>query len=240
LLEQPARLARSEHLLGRRRFDIRTPMDPNCPSLDAITDEIRACRLCRDTPRYGAALRHEPRPVFQVSNRARLCIAGQAPGVRVHASGRPYTDRSGVRLRQWLGIGEETFYDPLTVAIVSMGFCFPGLDANGGDLPPRRECAETWRERLLGRLPNLELILLVGQYAQKWHLGAMFAAAGLTETVGRWRDVYRSDDRPRLMPMPHPSWRNNAWLKRNPWFEFELLPALRADVAQIVAPALSR
>ena len=215
-------------------------MDPPCPPLDPMTDEIRACRVCRDAPRYGVRLPHEPRPVFQVSNAARLCIAGQAPGVRVHASGRPYTDPSGVRLRQWLGIGEDIFYDPTKVAIVSMGFCFPGLDAKGGDLPPRRECAETWRKRLFHRLPDLELILLVGQYAQKWHLDRTVVAKGLTETVGRWRDVYRSHERPRLMPMPHPSWRNNVWLKRNPWFELELLPALRADVARLVAPGLAR
>jgi uracil-DNA glycosylase len=212
-------------------------MDPLCCSLDAIAEEIRACRVCRDAPRYGAPLPHEPRPVFQVSNEARLCIAGQAPGVRVHASGRPYTDPSGVRLRQWLGVGDEIFYDRTKVAIVPMGFCFPGSDGKGGDLPPRRECAETWRERLFARLPNLELILLVGRYAQTWHLDATEVGKGLTETVGRWRDVYRSADRPRLMPTPHPSWRNNAWLNRNPWFERELLPALRADVARIVAPA---
>jgi uracil-DNA glycosylase len=155
----------------------------------------------------------------------------------VHASGRPYTDPSGVRLRGWLGIGEDIFYDPETVAIVPMGFCFPGLDANGGDLPPRRECPELWRKRLLALLPNLELILLVGQYAQKWHLDAKTVAKGLSETVGKWRDVYRSSDCPRLIPLPHPSWRNNAWLKRNPWFEIELLPVLRAEVARIVTPA---
>jgi uracil-DNA glycosylase len=206
-------------------------------ALDAIAEEVRACRLCRDAPRYGAPLPHEPRPVFQVSNQARLCIAGQAPGVRVHASGRPYTDPSGVRLRQWLGIDEEIFYDPATVAIVAMGFCFPGLNVKGGDLPPRRECAETWRERLLARLPNLELVLLVGQYAQAWHLDRALVAGGLTKTVAGWRDIYDASGRPRLMPMPHPSWRNNAWLKRNPWFEFELLPLLRADVAQVVAAA---
>jgi uracil-DNA glycosylase len=211
-------------------------MEPPYPSLEEISEEVRACRLCRDAPRYGAPLPHEPRPVLQVSNAARLCIAGQAPGTRVHASGRPFTDPSGVRLRQWLGIGEEIFYDPVKVAIVSMGFCFPGLDAKGGDLPPRRECAEAWRERLFHRLPNLELVLLVGQYAQAWHLDRAVVAGGLTKTVDRWRDVYRSNDLPRLMPIPHPSWRNNAWLKRNPWFELDLLPALRADVAQIVAP----
>ena len=168
-------------------------MDPPCASLTALAGEIRACHVCRDAPRYGSPLPHEPRPVFQISGSARLCIAGQAPGVRVHASGRPYTDPSGVRLRSWLGVGEEIFYDPDRVAIVSMGFCFPGLDANGGDLPPRRECAELWRKRLFALLPNLELILLVGQYAQKWHLGATTVAKGLSETVGRWRDVYRSE-----------------------------------------------
>lgn len=213
-------------------------VDPSCASLASLVEEIRACRICRDAPRYGAPLPHEPRPVLQVSTSARICIAGQAPGVRVHASGRPYTDPSGVRLRSWLGIGEDIFYDSQTVAIVAMGFCFPGLDGQGGDLPPRRECAELWRERLLARLPNLELILLVGQYAQKWHLGASAVAKGLSETVGRWRDVYRSGERPRLIPVPHPSWRNNAWLTRNPWFETELLPVLRADVARIVAPGL--
>jgi uracil-DNA glycosylase len=211
-------------------------MDPSCASLAALTKEIRACRVCRDAPRYGSPLPHEPRPVFQVSTSARLCIVGQAPGVRAHASGRPYTDPSGVRLRGWLGIGEEIFYDPRIVAVVAMGFCFPGLDAKGGDLPPRRECAELWRKRLFQLLPNLELILLVGQYAQKWHLGAKTVAKGLSETVSGWRDVYRPSDRLRLMPMPHPSWRNNAWLKRNPWFEAELLPVLRADIARIVTP----
>jgi uracil-DNA glycosylase len=215
-------------------------MDSPCPPLDAIAEEVRACRLCRDAPRYGAPLPHEPRPVVQISSAARLCIAGQAPGVRVHASGRPFTDPSGVRLRQWLGIGKEIFYDPMTIAIVAMGFCFPGLNAKGGDLPPRRECAEAWRERLFARLPNIELIVLVGQYAQAWHLGTTVVARGLTETVGKWRDVYRSGDRPRLMPVPHPSWRNNGWLKRNPWFESELLPALRADVAEMVGPSRVR
>ena len=215
-------------------------MDRSCASLAALAKDIRACRVCRDAPRYGAPLAHEPRPVFQVSSSARLCIAGQAPGVRVHASGRPYTDPSGVRLRSWLGIGEEIFYDPEIVAVAAMGFCFPGLDAKGGDLPPRRECAELWRKQIFALMPNLELILLVGQYAQKWHLHRKTAAKSLSETVTRWRDIYRPDDRPRLMPLPHPSWRNNAWLKRNPWFETELLPVLRADVARIMGrPAAS-
>jgi len=207
------------------------------PSLAALAKDIRACRVCRDAPRYGSPLPHEPRPVFQVSPSARLCVAAQAPGVRVHASGRPFTDPSGVRLRDWLGVGEEVFYDPERVAIVPMGFCFPGHDANGGDLPPRRECAELWRERLFALLPALELILLVGQYAQKQHLGAGTVAKSSSETISRWRNVYRASDRPRLIPLPHPSWHNNAWLKRNPWFETELLPVLRAEVARVAARA---
>jgi uracil-DNA glycosylase len=138
-------------------------MDSSGASLDALAEELRACRVCRDVPRYGGPLPHEPRPVFQVSSAARLCIAGQAQGVRVYGSGCPYTDPSGVRLRGWLGIAEDVFYDSRKVAIVPMGFCFPGLDEKGGDLPPRRECAEIWRARLFERLPNLEFILLVGQ-----------------------------------------------------------------------------
>ena len=210
-------------------------MDPSCFSLAALAKDIRACRVCRDAARYGAPLTHEPRPVFQVSPSARLCIAGQAPGVRVHASGRPYTDPSGVRLRGWLGIGEDIFYDPEIVAIAAMGFCFPGLDAKGGDLPPRRECVELWRKQIFALMPNLELILLVGQYAQRWHLGPRAIGKTLNETVTRWRDIYQSTGRPRLMPLPHPSWRNNAWLKHNLWFEAELLPVLRADIARVVA-----
>jgi uracil-DNA glycosylase len=190
--------------------------------------------VCREAPRYGPPLPHEPRPVLQVSRKARLCIVGQAPGTRVHASGRPYTDASGLRLRGWLGIGEDVFYDAKKVSVVPMGFCFPGLDGKGGDLPPRRECAEIWQARLFERLPNFELVLLVGLYAQKWHLGAKAVAGGLTQTVSRWRTIYRPDASQRFMPTPHPSWRNNGWLKKNLWFERELLPELRADVARVV------
>lgn len=209
-------------------------MGPPAATLDALLETLRACRVCRDAPRYGGALPHEPRPVFQISRSARLCLAGQAPGVRVHASGRPYSDPSGVRLRAWLGVGEDVFYDRRKVAIVPMGFCFPGLDGHGGDLPPRRECAEEWRARIFAQLPNLELVLLVGQYAQKWHLGAA-GRGGLTATVARWCDIWEAGTRPRLLPTPHPSWRNNAWLQRNPWFAAELLPILRAEVARLTA-----
>jgi uracil-DNA glycosylase len=172
--------------------------------------------------------------VIQASSAARICIAGQAPGTRVHASGRPYSDPSGVRLRTWLGIGDEIFYDRDKIAIVPMGFCFPGLDAKGSDLPPRRECGEIWHARIFPHLPNIELILVIGQYAQKFHLGAKAKEGGVTGTVSRWRDFYFANAGPRILVLPHPSWRNTGWLKRNPWFETEILPVLRADVARLV------
>jgi uracil-DNA glycosylase len=166
-----------------------------------------------------------------VSTTARIGVFSQAPGTRVHASGMPFTDPSGVRLRSWMGVTDDEFYDSARIAIVPMGFCFPGLDAKGGDLPPRRECAPLWRARLMAELPQLELVLLVGQYAQRWHLGAD-ARGGLTETVRRWRDIAERPTSPILVPMPHPSWRNNGWIRKNPWFEDELLPWLRAAVRQ--------
>ncbi len=147
----------------------------------------------------------------------------------MHASGKPFTDPSGVRLRQWMGVTDEEFYDVARIAIIPMGFCFPGLDAKGGDLPPRRECAPAWRARLMAALPNLELMLLVGQYAQRWHLGTD-AGRDLTSTVERWREIVARSGGPVMVPLPHPSWRNNAWIKRNGWFDAELLPWLRAAV----------
>ncbi len=196
-------------------------------TLSDLLAGIRACRLCRDTPE-GARLPHEPRPVVQLSSKAQLAIFGQAPGVRVHASGRPFADPSGVRLRQWLGIGEETFYDEARVAIVPMGFCFPGHDSKGGDLPPRSECALRWRAEVMAALPDIRTTVLVGAYAQSWHLEGR--ARGLTQTVARWREFA-----PRYFPTPHPSWRNNAWLKKNSWFENELLPTLKEAVAAVLA-----
>ena len=202
--------------------------------LDAIVAEIRACRLCRDHP-AGAPLPHEPRPVLRVSATARIGVFSQAPGTRVHASGKPFTDPSGVRLRAWMGVTDDEFYDATRIAIVPMGFCFPGLDAKGGDLPPRRECAPLWRARLMAALPQLELILLVGQYAQRWHLGAE-ARSSLTDTVDRWREIAARPGAPVLVPLPHPSWRNNGRIKRNPWFEGELLPWLRDAVRESLSP----
>ena len=195
--------------------------------LAPLLREIRACRICIDAP-LKTPLPHEPRPVLQVSKSARLAIFGQAPGNLVHQSGRPFTDPSGDRLRAWMGVSDKEFYDQKRIAIIPMGFCFPGYDGKGGDLPPRKECAAAWRARLMAALPNLETAILVGGYAQKWHLGAT-AKKSLTETVAAWRDAA-----PRYFPTPHPSWRNNAWLKKNPWFEAETLPALRRRVRALL------
>lgn len=197
-------------------------------SLKKLIREIQACRHCVETPE-GKPLPHAPRPVLRVSATARICICGQAPGTRVHESGTPFTDPSGDRLRDWMAVSEEEFYDTSRVAIIPMGFCFPGQDAKGGDLPPRKECAKVWRAQLFATLPQFELVLLVGQYAQKWHLGKT-AKSSVTETVRAWREYAEGSQRPRHIPLPHPSWRNTAWLKRNPWFAEEVLPFLRGEI----------
>uniref|UniRef100_UPI00339D411D uracil-DNA glycosylase family protein n=1 Tax=Aquibium sp. A9E412 TaxID=2976767 RepID=UPI00339D411D len=178
---------------------------------------------------------HTPRPVVVGSSTARILIAGQAPGTRVHASGLPFDDRSGDRLRGWLGVDRAAFYDPALFAIAPMGFCFPGQDARGGDLPPRRECAPAWRAALLAHMPQIALVLAIGQYAQAWHLGDR-RGRSLTETVLDWRRHLERDARPHVLPLPHPSWRNTGWLKRNPWFEAELVPALRQRVHTLTSP----
>jgi len=209
---------------------------PPVADLDRLAAAIRACRICRDRP-TGKPLPHDPNPVLRVSRTARICIASQAPGTRVHTSGTPFTDPSGDRLRAWMGIDAGTFYDVARIAIVPMGFCFPGLDAKGGDLPPRRECAPAWRADVFAALPALELLLVVGAYAQSWHLGSL-ARPTLTETVADWRAIMAASKRkagPRIVPLPHPSWRNNAWIKRNPWFEAELLPVLRDELRRLLA-----
>lgn len=194
---------------------------------------IRGCRRCIDDP-IGPALAHAPRPVLLAETTARLAVCGQAPGTRVHASGVPFTDPSGDRLRSWMGLEADTFYDTSRIAIVPMGFCFPGLDAKGGDLPPRKECAPLWHREVFAALADLELVLVVGQYAQRWHLGARCAAT-LTETVRQWRSFVDADERPKFFPLPHPSWRNNVWLKRNPWFEAELVPDLQTEIRAVLA-----
>ncbi|HBF29055.1 uracil-DNA glycosylase family protein [Rhizobium sp.] len=200
--------------------------------ISALVQVIKACRLCVECPAGGPEKRlmHEPKPVVVLSSTARILIAGQAPGKRVHETGVPFNDASGDRLRQWLGVERDLFYDASRFAIVPMGFCFPGYDDKGHDLPPRRECAPFWRARVMEAMPQIELILLIGQYAQSWHLAKLKKPA-MTQTVQAWRDYYfRNEDGPRLLPLPHPSWRNSGWLKRNPWFEADLLPVLKKEV----------
>ena len=192
-------------------------------SLETLISEIRACRAC------AGELPHEPRPVVRVRRETRILICGQAPGRRVHHSGLPFDDPSGDRLRGWMGVDRPTFYDHPAIGVAAMAFCFPGTDPAGGDYPPPRRCADLWRGRLLAELPNVELTLLIGAYAQRWALGPA-ARGSMTETVRAWRDYP-----PAALPMPHPSWRNSAWLKRHPWFEAEALPYLRERVGLILA-----
>ena len=190
----------------------------------SLTDQISDCRLCAG--RFAVtATAHAPRPVVWFRPGARLLIVGQAPGARVHASGKPFDDPSGVRLRDWMGIPPETFYDRDRIAIVPMAFCFPGYDAKGSDLPPPPICAQTWRAQVMAQLKP-RLTLLVGGHAQRWHLGAKGSVA---DTVAGWRD-----HAPAVFPLPHPSWRNTGWLKRNGWFADDLLPALRARVQEVL------
>ncbi|QFT61676.1 uracil-DNA glycosylase family protein [Roseivivax sp. THAF30] len=189
----------------------------------SLADEIRACRLCAD--RFAATkTAHAPRPVAWFEPTATILIAGQAPGMRVHQSGIPFDDPSGDRLRDWLGVDRETFYDRTRIAIVPMAFCFPGYDAKGSDLPPPRICGQTWHDRVMSALPNIRLRLIVGGYAHRYHLGVR---TGVTDSVAQWRDAGEG-----TFPLPHPSWRNTAWLKKNPWFESDVLPALRAGVSE--------
>ena len=191
---------------------------PSRADLADLLADVRACTLC------AAHLPLGPRPVLRARASARLLIVSQAPGTRVHETGIPWNDRSGESLRAWLETEPDTFYDDSRIAIVPMGFCYPGVDARGGDKPPRRECAATWHAPLMAALPNIELTLLIGQYAQARYLGKR-RRASLTETVRSWRDYG-----PRYLPLPHPSWRNTAWLRKNPWFEAELVPDLRTRV----------
>jgi uracil-DNA glycosylase len=201
-------------------------------ALSQLVTKIRACRRCTEAP-LTLPLPHPPRPVLQVDRRARILIAGQAPGARVHATGISFDDASGKRLRRWLAIDRCAFYDPARIAILPMGFCFPGYDSGGSDLPPRRECAPHWRTRVIALLPRLELVICVGRYAQAWHMRD-HCRASVTETVRNWRAAYESMI-PKVIATPHPSWRNTAWLGNNPWFEAEVLPVLRAEVARLTA-----
>ena len=185
-----------------------------------LLSQVRGCTLCADALAQGV------RPVLQADPRARILVAGQAPGSKVHASGVPFDDPSGVRLRAWMGVTSEIFYNPSTIALVPMGFCYPGR-GRSGDLPPRPICAETWRARLLAAMPDIKLTLAIGQYAQAWHVPE--PAGNLTETVRQWR---RCGDA--VIPLPHPSPRNNLWLRKNPWFEAEVVPVVQARVRALL------
>jgi uracil-DNA glycosylase len=196
--------------------------------LESLSASIAACRRCRDT--VAKPLPHEPRPVAVLSTTARILIAGQAPGLRVHETGIPFNDASGDRLRDWLGVNRDQFYDSANFAILPMGFCFPGYDARGSDLPPRKECAPLWRSRALEAMPQVELVLAVGSYAQRYHLGPAMGSS-MTETVRDWRGHVERG----VIPLPHPSWRNTGWLRKNPWFEQELLPAVRGKVSRWIS-----
>jgi len=198
-------------------------------ALAELEAEIAACRACAD--RFAATeTAHAPHPVVRLSA-APILVAGQAPGARVHAGGLPFLDRSGDRLRAWMGLERARFYDRALVSILPMAFCFPGHDARGADLPPPPLCARRWRRKVTGLLPPPALTLLVGGHAQRWHLQARWRGS-VTETVRAWRSLPEG-----VFALPHPSWRNTGWLKRNPWFEAELLPALRRAVAAAVAEA---
>lgn len=190
-------------------------------SLTPLLESVRACGVCAGVLPLG------PRPVVRLAGSARLLIVGQAPGTKVHETGLPWNDRSGDRLREWLGMDRDAFYDAARIAIMPMGFCYPGRLPNGGDAPPRPECAPLWHARLRAALPAIELTLLVGSYAQAHYLGPRRQTT-MTATVAAWRDYG-----PEFIPLPHPSWRNTAWLRRNPWFISELLPDLRARTSRL-------
>jgi uracil-DNA glycosylase len=189
-------------------------------SFSSLLADVRACTICKDHLPLG------PRPVLQMHPKARILIAGQAPGRKVHDSGVPFDDPSGKRLREWLGVTREVFYDPKQIALLPMGFCYPG-SARSGDLPPRPECAPAWRQQLLAKLQHVQLTLVLGRYAQSYHFGK--TNVSLTELVRSWRSYW-----PNMIPLPHPSPRNNLWLRRNPWFDAEVVPALRKQVAEIL------
>jgi len=189
--------------------------------LSSVLSTVRACTLCSD-------LALGPKPIVQIHPDAKILIAGQAPGRKTHHKGIPFDDPSGERLRTWMGIDRDTFYDESAIAILPMAFCYPGT-GKSGDLPPPIQCAEQWRAQLLSLLPNIELTLVIGQYALDWHLGSKQQRT-LTETVSNWQDHW-----PSILPMPHPSPRNNRWLKNNPWFSSEVLPTLKKHVTSLLS-----
>ncbi len=186
-------------------------------SFNKFIDEIKACQICAEHLPLG------PRPVFVAHKKAKVLIVGQAPGKKVHETGIPFNDPSGDRLREWMEIDRDTFYNNEKLSIIPMGFCYPGT-GKSGDLPPRPECAEHWREKLLAQMPDVELTLVIGQYAQNWHLKGN-QEKNLTETVKAWKNYA-----PNVIPLPHPSPRNNIWLRKNPWFEEDVVPMIKKRV----------
>jgi uracil-DNA glycosylase len=191
-------------------------------SLTRLLHEMNACRICE------TSLPHGPRPIFRVSRGARLLIISQAPGSKVHQTGIPWNDASGDRLRDWMNLDRSTFYDKARIAILPMGLCYPGAAANGGDSPPRPECAPLWHERVLDNLPNLQLTLLVGQYSQRRYLGSS-RKSSMTETVRAFPEYG-----PKFFPLPHPSWRSGIWMRKHPWFERAVIPRLRRIVRRVI------
>lgn len=200
-----------------------TSADITTPDLATLKAEAAACRVCEHALPLG------PRPTFRASETARVLIIGQAPGTRVHETGIPWNDRSGDRLREWLALDRETFYDEGRIAIVPMGLCYPGRDKNGGDAPPRPECAPLWQKRFRNALPAVDLTLLIGIHAQTYWLGDARKRRSMTETVRDWRAMPAG-----LIPLPHPSWRNTAWLRKNPWFEEDVVPELQRRVSALL------
>ena len=211
--------------------------DRSIKALDQLAESMAQCRICRDNPQKQI-LPHEPRPIFRVSTKSRVLIASQAPGNKAHQSGVPFNDPSGERLRSWMGIGPDVFYDRDQISIVPMGFCFPGYDAHGGDRPPRPECRVSWHHQVFAAMPQITLLLAIGSHAIRFHLERLGYRAelrlGMPELV-RKQPFFRTTDTPRLICLPHPSWRNTGWLNRNPWFAAEVLPVVQDAVRTLTA-----
>ncbi|ENN94728.1 uracil-DNA glycosylase family protein [Bartonella vinsonii] len=208
---------------------------PHYNSIIELEKEIYSCRTCIQHPYYLPPLPHEPKPVVYLSDTASIAIAGQAPGLRVHETSIPFNDRSGERLRNWLNVTKEEFYNRSHFAIVPMGFCFPGYDQNKYDLPPRRECHEIWHEKIFHAMPQIKLVLAIGSYAQKWHITELRHKT-VSATVSDWRNIL-SIRQPRgyhVMPLPHPSWRNTSWLQKNSWFNEELIVYLQSLIREFL------
>jgi len=207
-------------------MQVRIPpaMTPAMTPVEQLTARITACDLCRE--RFaGTATAHAPRPVPWLSAAAPVLISGQAPGMQVHRKGQPFDDPSGDRLRDWMGVDRETFYDRSKIAVLPMSFCFPGYNEKGSDLPPPPVCRKTWHDAAMAAMAQVRLVLVIGGYAQSYHLGTR----NVTETVANWQTHV-----PRYLPLPHPSWRNTGWLGKNPWFEAEVLPWLRPRIAKLI------